>query len=420
MIRRGALTLVSATLALSAPAHAQPSFQVITTSSPTAQIDVRISADGKILTVGALDPVLAGGAVRFDLATGASTLLALGIAGSAFPSADGSVVMGTEYNVSAVVYRWTAASRTTVPTLTSVAALSADGSRYAGTQFGASSQAYVATFAPGPPVLTLLGDLPGGLVSSDASGISGDGAIVVGTSAQTLGGEAFRWTQAGGMVGLGDLPGGVFASQANDISQDGTTIVGNGSSDSGIEAFVWRDGLMAGIGDLPGGSFESIAHGVSGDGAVVVGSGQKLAGDGMSSVEAAFVWDAQHGMRDLESLLVDELALDLDGVALRVASDISADGYTIAGHGFDGSTPIVWVAVIPEPGASSMLGAGLLALAWLSRRRATSGSPRGRAARRARGALPPAPPRASRAAPPANARGTSAASASRRGRRAAP
>ncbi|HEX5065122.1 MAG TPA: PEP-CTERM sorting domain-containing protein [Myxococcota bacterium] len=376
MLRRVA-TLIAAALALSAPAHAQPRFEVVATGAPTAGFDVRISADGAVATIGSLDPVLgAAGAVRIELATGASTLLAFGIGASAFPSADGSVVMGTEYNASAVVYRWTAAGRTTVPTLTSIAALSADGSRYAGTDFNVSPPAYVATYAPGPPVLTALGDLPGGFTSTNAYGISGDGTIVVGTSSQTLGWEAFRWTQADGMVGLGDLPGGAFASSASDASQDGTTIVGSGTSASGLEAFVWRNGLMTGIGDLPGGSFESIAHGVSGDGAVVVGSGSKLDGSGPASIEAAFVHDAQ-GMHDLEALLVDGYGLDLEGAQLRVASDVSADGNVIVGYGVDGTQNIAWVAVIPEPGASSGLGAGVVALAGLSRRRATSGSRRG-------------------------------------------
>ena len=376
-MRRAAAAVLGSLLASSAPALAAPSFEVIARGSASAGIEARVSADGEVAAIGILDPGLSGGALRIEIATGATTLLALGIGASAFPSADGSVVMGTEYNASAVVYRWTAASRTTVPTLASVAALSDDGSRYAGTQFSVSPQAYVAMFVPGPPAPTLLGDLPGGFVSSEALGLSGDGTIVVGRSAQVLGGEAFRWTEADGMVGLGDLPGGIFASEAHDISQDGTTIVGVGASASGTEAFVWRDGAMVGIGDLPGGSFESSARGVSGDGAVVVGSSRKLASDGVSSVEAAFVWDAQHGMRDLEALLVDDLGLDLDGVALRVATDVSADGTTVVGTGVDDAMQVVWVAVIPEPGASGMLGSGLLTLVALSRRRASAGSPCG-------------------------------------------
>ncbi len=40
----------------------------------------------------------------------------------------------------------------------------------------------------------------------------------------TFGGEAFRWTQAGGMVGLGDLPGGTFGSKTFFVSADGSVV----------------------------------------------------------------------------------------------------------------------------------------------------------------------------------------------------
>src|SRR5215510_14161600 len=53
-----------------------------------------------------------------------------------------------------------------------------------------------------------LGSLPGGIFHSDARGVSADGMVVVGGSNSASGFEAFRWTAAGGMVGLGVLPGG--------------------------------------------------------------------------------------------------------------------------------------------------------------------------------------------------------------------
>ena len=45
-----------------------------------------------------------------------------------------------------------------------------------------------------------------GLGYAFPKGISADGSVVVGQSRD----QAFRWTQATGMVGLGDLPGGIF------------------------------------------------------------------------------------------------------------------------------------------------------------------------------------------------------------------
>ena len=53
-----------------------------------------------------------------------------------------------------------------------------------------------------------LGDLPGGDFKSAAYAISADGSVVAGQSSSASGSEAFRWTLAGGIVGLGDLAGG--------------------------------------------------------------------------------------------------------------------------------------------------------------------------------------------------------------------
>jgi len=101
--------------------------------------------------------------------------------------------------------------------------------------------------------ITPLGDLSGGSVSSSAYGVSNDGQIVVGQSSSTVSstGEAFKWTAAGGMVGLGLLPGG-STSIARAISRDGTTIVGDANSTAaqpagGTEAFLYANGGMSGL-----------------------------------------------------------------------------------------------------------------------------------------------------------------------------
>ena len=51
---------------------------------------------------------------------------------------------------------------------------------------------------------------------------------MVGRGVSVSGDEAFRWTQATGMVGLGDLPGGSFNSIAWGVSADGSVVVGTG------------------------------------------------------------------------------------------------------------------------------------------------------------------------------------------------
>jgi probable HAF family extracellular repeat protein len=58
-----------------------------------------------------------------------------------------------------------------------------------------------------PASFSGLGFLPGDTYTySAASGVSADGSVVVGRGES----QAFRWTQAGGMVGLGVLPVGSF------------------------------------------------------------------------------------------------------------------------------------------------------------------------------------------------------------------
>jgi probable HAF family extracellular repeat protein len=175
-----------------------------------------------------------------------------------------------------------------------------------------------------------LGDLPGGSFYSGARGVSADGSVVVGTGNSAngcFGGcwEAFRWTQATGMVGLGDLPGDVFSSEASAVSADGSVVVGQSKSASGSEAFRWTQATgMVGLGDLPGGSFYSGASGVSADGSVVVGNSQS-ANVGLYFSEA-FRWTQATGMVGLGLLE--------GGVSSR-ASAVSANGSVVVGNSFN-------------------------------------------------------------------------------------
>jgi probable HAF family extracellular repeat protein len=129
----------------------------------------------------------------------------------------------------------------------------------------------------GPLAFAGLGDLPGGVFASEATAVSADGSVVVGTGRSAAGEEAFGW-DGGPLTGLGDLPAGRFLSRANDVSGDGATVVGLSSSTPppqsngyDYEAFQWRSNQLAGLGFIP--SFEySSATAVSADGTIVVGS----------------------------------------------------------------------------------------------------------------------------------------------------
>lgn len=255
-----------------------------------------------------------------------------------------------------------------------------------------------------------LGDLPGGPFFSWANGISSDGTTIAGYSQSSRGDEAFRWTAETGMVGLGDLGGASFLSVAHAVNADGSVVVGRASSgyldiqafrwtpqtgmvglglgpggrDSaanavsadgsviagavgvpdGVEAFRWTEqtGKVL-LGDLPGGLHRSTATGISADGSIVVGYSCVASYNPNSCFDyRPFIWDAAHGMRDLQQVLINDFGLDLTGWTLYEAGAISGDGTTIVGGGrnpnFDTEA---WLARIPEPATAALLVAGLLA-----------------------------------------------------------
>jgi len=174
-----------------------------------------------------------------------------------------------------------------MPPFTPVAAMSSAGSVLAGYAIGGSFPQHHAYRRVGSGPVQDLGALPN-YPFSEARGISGDGSIVVGRSRDLQFdylGQAFRWTESGGMQGLGYLrPGGNF-SRANGISRDGTTIVGvsqSGGPGNPTEGFVWtQPGGMAPLPLVPGATYpDSSARGVSADGSVIVGDGGTPSGFG--------------------------------------------------------------------------------------------------------------------------------------------
>jgi probable HAF family extracellular repeat protein len=200
---------------------------------------------------------------------------------------------------------------------------------------------------------------------SQALAVSADGKVVVGDSRSVASvslGEAFRWTQTSGMVGLGDLPGGQFASQAFDVSANGSVVVGRSESGQfNFEAFRWTQATgMLGLGFIQGSLAPinaSSAEAVSPDGSVVVDGSLVVGRDiigGPTDFEA-FIWDGTNGMRNLRELLIAQ-GNDLTGWSLSEARGISADGRIIIGFGInpEGNRE-AWLAeltpqqVVPEP-----------------------------------------------------------------------
>jgi len=195
---------------------------------------------------------------------------------------------------------------------------------------------------------TPLGDLPGGATESTATGVSADGAVVVGFSnSSDATPEAFRWTAAADeLQGLGDL-GATPLSQATGVSGDGSIVVGFSNSNRGTpEAFVWTaaEGLL-GLDVLGGAPPFSEALAISADGSTIVGRGSSTMG------EAAWFRDAPSGTL----MALDDLA---GGSApASAATAVSADGSVAVGWGEDtqGRRAVRWILPVESP---QLLGAG--------------------------------------------------------------
>ncbi|HJQ82449.1 MAG TPA: PEP-CTERM sorting domain-containing protein, partial [Candidatus Binatia bacterium] len=94
-----------------------------------------------------------------------------------------------------------------------------------------------------------LGDLPDGDFHSIAFDVTRDGAVVVGTATTAVGAEAFVWDAARGMRRLQDVliaqgdtaVAGWTLTEATGISGDGRVVIGNGVNPSGFhEGWVAR------------------------------------------------------------------------------------------------------------------------------------------------------------------------------------
>jgi len=186
-----------------------------------------------------------------------------------------------------------------------------------------------------------LGMLPGA-EQSQVHGLSADGATVVGDS----GGQAFRWTAAGGLEGLAFLPGD-STSSALAVSHDGGVVVG-WSGDASLQVAVrWTssgaEALAAPELTPPEASFGDpdlvAATSVSADGSRVIGYGLWLEAYIPLPIRAV-VWDA---------------GIPFDPTR-GAASDVSADGVVVVGDSFDlpdDSMPWLWteaggLVLLPE------------------------------------------------------------------------
>ncbi|MCG3125472.1 MAG: hypothetical protein CHACPFDD_00295 [Phycisphaerae bacterium] len=219
-----------------------------------------------------------------------------------------------------------------------------------------------------------LGDLPGESFSSRGLGMN-DNDDVVGYS-QTFGGERpFLWTEAHGMEMLPTLTVGGTNTSAWAINNKGE-VVGTGESERALmEGFIWdrengirplgfasKNQLIIGAiainehsqvacqtsdlqgclwdpvegptltGFLPGNHQRIVPYGLN-DHGVMVGGGQTDL-----DVFIAFIWDKQHGLRNLSELI--DAGTHPDYRRLGSARDINNNGWIVA-RGYDADDAIL-------------------------------------------------------------------------------
>ena len=195
----------------------------------------------------------------------------------------------------------------------------------------------------------------GGIAASSA-----DGTFLVGY----FGADAAIWSEETGTVMIDPLPG-YSNGQAIAVSADGSVVAGYCRGAEHSEAFRWTEETgVVGLGGLPGGDFFSKAYGMTGDGSIIVGYTTKMDAPYPYN-RKAFIWDATHGMRGLQDLLINQHALgpELEGWSLARATDISDDGRLIVGRGHNPAGDYVgWRAVIPEPSTAVLAAMGCLSL----------------------------------------------------------
>lgn len=182
----------------------------------------------------------------------------------------------------------------------------------------------VSTSAASVNSSALIGGLSGAgsPVAGVANDVSGDGTVVVGTTAT---GEAFRWTSSTAKQLLGKLAGET-TSAALRISDDGTTIVGT----SGLKSFRWRSAEgMVDMG-LPAGATTGTPVDLTGDGSKVL----------VTASTGAFIWQQGSGYTPLATYL-SQLGVNMLGSTLTSVQGMSDDGLRFAAFEQSRNSPVL-------------------------------------------------------------------------------
>jgi probable HAF family extracellular repeat protein len=308
-------------------------------------------------------------------------------------SADGRVVVGVRESTTTPQrgFFWTREQGVvelgTLPGDSSSFAVGAstDGSVIVGTSQGGSGTQTAVRWdrdpATGTYAIASLG-VPGGWMLSAATGVSGDGSVIVGTltAPDYAGRSAFRWTVQTGIVEFGGLSSGAW-TYGLAVSGDGTTTVGHIDVPSISTPSRWNAAGIPASFSVCSGQCRAYAQAVSNDGSVVVGYTESfgpafrwtsatgsvdlpvptgatalrafsMSGDGRvvgcttasSQGGEATVWTASRGLINLNTYLPTR-GVDLTGWYLSHVYGISADGRVLVGAG---RHPLMFEAFVVE------------------------------------------------------------------------
>jgi len=203
-----------------------------------------------------------------------------------------------------------------------------------------------------------------------ATRASFDGSVVSGWCERgpnsDFDGQAFRWTEAGGLQPLGFARSTGVYTNVRGMSADGNSIVGRSDSATGFEAYRWtpETGSVPLVGLLTGYYAYSEAFGVSDNGNWVVGTSTYLISESIPYSNA---------VRWSRAGVIQELDPTRSGIAGE-ARAVSGDGSVIAGRGINNGL-FVWteaqgamdaVAYFGSHGVAIPAGYGLIRITAIS------------------------------------------------------
>lgn len=165
--------------------------------------------------------------------------------------------------------------------------------------------------------------------STRVNGTNADGTVFVGWQDSATGfRQGCRWV--GSVQTLITSPGGPMG-EASGCSSDGSVVVGNGVSSNSFQAWRWTQaGGVVNIGPAPVSGWRGASVAISDDGQTIVGFYRPFPAP--ATFGRGFMWTAAHGMRDLTDLATSQGISIPTGTILALPLDVSGDGRTVVGQ----------------------------------------------------------------------------------------